>query len=258
MNIGVESSTACNAKCSFCPNSIMTRMKGEMSDELFYKIVKDGKAINISSFMPYLNGEPFIFPRIWNWLDYLRDEEVWVTIYTNAEFLEVDKLIRYPNIRYINCSFNAATEDSFSKVSPGLHYERCKVNIEDLISRAKFPVRVSMVVVEENIKEVAKFSEMWGRYSCFATFKNWTGDKYSTHRQQGTRQPCWSLRQSMSILWDGRVVACCMDYDGKLILGDVNKNTLREIWHESRWLREMHRQHDFSTPICATCNYNKG
>ena len=65
MKIQFESSTACNAKCTFCPRYDMTRPKGEMSDELFYKIIKEGKEIKDSVFIPFLNGEPFVFPRIW-------------------------------------------------------------------------------------------------------------------------------------------------------------------------------------------------
>jgi len=41
MKIQFESSTRCNANCSFCPNSDITRPRGEMSDELFHKIIQE-------------------------------------------------------------------------------------------------------------------------------------------------------------------------------------------------------------------------
>ena len=61
----------------------------------------------------------------------------------------------------------------------------------------------------------------------------------------------------MMILWYGRVVPCCSDYDGKLILGDANKQTLQEIWDSYEWLREKHKKLEWNdVPICKDCDYN--
>jgi radical SAM protein with 4Fe4S-binding SPASM domain len=60
----------------------------------------------------------------------------------------------------------------------------------------------------------------------------------------------------MVVLWDGRVVPCCYDYDGKYVLGDLRQNTLAEIFNEApmrelrRALREG-RAEDVS--LCRTC-----
>jgi hypothetical protein len=34
----------------------------------------------------------------------------------------------------------------------------------------------------------------------------------------------------MSVLWDGRVVTCCMDSNGVQVVGDLNKQTVQEVW----------------------------
>ena len=61
----------------------------------------------------------------------------------------------------------------------------------------------------------------------------------------------------MFILWDGKVVPCCMDYNAKMVLGDANKQHLKEIWESYEWMREKHRQEKWGEiPICKTCNYN--
>ena len=136
----------------------MTRPRGEMSDELFRKIIKDGKAIRHSFFVPFLNGEPFVFPRIWEWLDYMRDEEVRVHIYTNAEFMDVDRLVGYRNISCICCGINAATKETYGKVVRGPKYEVVKANMEDLIKKARCKIYASMVIVNENKHEVKLFN----------------------------------------------------------------------------------------------------
>lgn len=252
----MESSTFCNARCLFCPRYEMKRKMGEMSDEIFYKVIKDGKEINAKFYSPFLNGEPFVFPRIWEWLDYMKKEEVQFSLYTNAEFMDVDRLVSYPNVRYVNCSLNGATKETYDKIMRGPDYERSKKNIEELIKKANFRVQVSMVVTEDNVKEIDQFNKMWGKYSKMRSFKNWGGDRHSSFEDKGEKKPCWAVLNTMVILWDGRVVPCCMDYDGKLILGDIKKQSLKEIWHNSYWLREKHRKLDFSMIPCKECNYN--
>ncbi len=258
IGIQFESSTYCNAKCKFCPRYDMTRPMGMMSDELFHKIIKDGKELKPKFFEPFLNGEPFVFPRIWEWLDYMEKEGVQVVLYSNAERLDVDRLIKYKNIRYVNCSFNAATKETYDKVMRGPDYETSKKNIQDLIKKAPFWVKVSMVVTEDNQHEVEEFKKMWGwRRKKIRPFLNWAGARSSTVAKTGRKLPCYSLLNQMTILWDGRVVPCCMASNAEMVLGDVNKNTLKEIWDSYEWFREKHRNLDFSTPICAGCNYNE-
>ena len=34
-----------------------------------------------------------------------------------------------------------------------------------------------------------------------------------------------------AILWDGRVAPCCNFYDGQFVLGDLNQNSMAEVWN---------------------------
>lgn len=254
--IQFEASVQCNARCTFCPRYDMTRPKGEMSDELFHKIIQESKALKSPEIVPFLNGEPFVFTRLWSWLDYMRDEKRRVYIFTNAEFMDVDRIIKYKNIRYVCCSVNAATEDTYNKVMRGPKFETVVKNVEDLIKKAPFRVYVSMVVTNDNQHEVEMFKKKWGENVIFGEFKNWGGARHDKLEKTGKRKPCPSLLNSISILWDGRVVPCCLDFDGKLILGDANKQTLTDIWHQTSWLREQHRKLSFDYLPCRECNQN--
>jgi len=46
---------------------------------------------------------------------------------------------------------------------------------------------------------------------------------------------CTSLYRYMAVLWDGRVVRCCADVAGKLIIGDVNNHSLRDVWYSREY-----------------------
>jgi radical SAM protein with 4Fe4S-binding SPASM domain len=66
---------------------------------------------------------------------------------------------------------------------------------------------------------------------------------------------------SVTILWDGRVVPCCFDYDGILTLGNVNEQSLAEIWNgpKLKALRTDHRNHTLDgVSLCAQCTDKEG
>lgn len=234
----------------------MTRPMGQMSDELFHKIIREGKEAGVTRYSPFMNGEPFVFPRIWEWLDYMEKEGVYVGIYTNAEFLDVDRLIKYKNIWYVNCSINAATKETCDKVMRGPDFDTCVRNAKDLIKKAPFFARASFVRCDDNIHEEEDFRKMFPRRTKVCGFANWTGDRDADVSRKGKKIPCCVLLTQMFILWDGKVVPCCMDYNAKMIIGDANKESIRDLWNKMKWMRDKHRNYDFDIPICQQCNYN--
>jgi radical SAM protein with 4Fe4S-binding SPASM domain len=40
---------------------------------------------------------------------------------------------------------------------------------------------------------------------------------------------------SCVITWDGRVVPCCFDKDAHHVLGDLKKQSFREVWHSKAY-----------------------
>jgi len=256
MNLLIECTTNCNAKCTFCPRYEMTRSMGQMSDELFHKIIKEGKKIGINYYYPYLNGEPFAFLKIYEWLDYMEKERVEVVIYTNAELIDVNRLIKYKNISFLNCSINAATKETHYKIMRGPNFDRVIKNTQALIDKAPFKVQTSLVVNENNFNEIKQFRERWGRHALINYMANWTGARESFTKRKKIKRYCRRVSFTIPVLWDGRVSLCCMDYDGKMIFGDLNKDSLKEIIERRRPIRAKHRLKDFSMIPCRDCNVN--
>lgn len=254
--INFESTTNCSARCIFCPRYDMTRKMGSMSDELFRKIIKEGKEIGVKRYSPFMNGDPFVFPRIWEWLDYMEKEGVYVALYTNGSHINVDRIIRYKNIDYLDFSINAATPETHKKIMRGPDFEEVKKKFFELRKKAPFMVRASFVKTSDNIHELKAFRKMFEKTE-ICGFANWTGARQDSLARTGEKEPCWVLFHQMFILWDGRVVPCCMDFDGKQIMGDITKQSVKEVWEKSEWMREIHRQGRWDDiPVCKPCNYN--
>ncbi len=69
----------------------------------------------------------------------------------------------------------------------------------------------------------------------------------------------------LSIMEDGRVSPCCNDYDQELIIGDVSKQSLKQIWESTQLekFRNLMKKGEFYTnSACANCemavNADKG
>lgn len=73
---------------------------------------------------------------------------------------------------------------------------------------------------------------------------------------QGT---CRALDTHVAILHDGRVVACCLDYSGQIMLGNIQEQSLADILEAplARELREGFAQKELRHPLCKACSYCK-
>jgi radical SAM protein with 4Fe4S-binding SPASM domain len=67
---------------------------------------------------------------------------------------------------------------------------------------------------------------------------------------------CPEVFGKVSIDWDGQVSACCSDYNREMIIGDINKNTISEIFHNDivEKYRRILRKNEFEKiPHCNRC-----
>jgi len=64
-----------------------------------------------------------------------------------------------------------------------------------------------------------------------------------------------AFRENFGILADGRVTTCCVDYDGKNVVGDLRNNSLMEIIHsaEAERMRRSFLRFRPPTPFCKEC-----
>jgi len=68
---------------------------------------------------------------------------------------------------------------------------------------------------------------------------------------------CPAPNEQFVILWDGRVTVCCTDYEGRLAVGDIKKQTIEEIWTGPGW-RHMREQMWRDVLEHQTCRICKG
>jgi 2-deoxy-scyllo-inosamine dehydrogenase (SAM-dependent) len=92
----IETLTACNLRCSYCPNSVYERglikNNQEMETKLFYKIIDELAELNwVGDIQPHSYGEPLLDGRLPSFCSYIREKQG----YDNIEFT-------YTRLKYIN------------------------------------------------------------------------------------------------------------------------------------------------------------
>ena len=82
--------------------------------------------------------------------------------------------------------------------------------------------------------------------------------KSDNPRTRGKRKVCFQPFKGFTITSEGFVSACVLDYSKDLIVGDLKKNSLVEIWEGSvyREFRRRHLARDIKGLICYNCMNN--
>ena len=82
--------------------------------------------------------------------------------------------------------------------------------------------------------------------------------KSENPRMRGRRRVCFQPFKGFTITSEGFVSACVLDYSKDLIVGDVNKNSLQEIWEGETYktFRRRHLTRDLKGLICFNCMNN--
>jgi radical SAM protein with 4Fe4S-binding SPASM domain len=78
-----------------------------------------------------------------------------------------------------------------------------------------------------------------------------------SNRMRRKSNPCRQLWNNPVVHWDGMVCPCTYDYREKYILGDLKKNSFKEIWFGETYgsMRRQFRREWEGLAICGECSY---
>ena len=269
-DVVIELTNSCNLDCIMCPRRQMKRGIGKMNFDLFMRIIDESVKGGARRILPFLFGEPFIQSDIGRYLSYIRAKSkgINISILTNGLLLNNEKMeILFENkVNAIGVSLDAATQETYIAIRRNKGFQQAEQNIKELLSLRKkrgasIPfIAVQFVAMKDNMHEVEAFRQKWegivdsvnfGGYSDMARgvepFINPSGLK---------PVPCFRLWNELIICNDGKVALCCKDWDCSITLGDVNNQSLIDIWnskalHDIRDKHLMHQRGDLS--LCSKC-----
>ena len=278
IRFNIEPTNHCNLSCSMCPREL-NRPFGYMDVSLFQKIIDEsilyGKRLIITV---NKDGEPLLHPELPKMVKYVKDKKAAhkINFYTNGILLSETKSLELINsgLDTIHISIDAFSKGTYKKVKNSQKLEIVEENVKGLVElKKKYHSKIPLVVVKiihtpDTHDEIKPFMNRWKGIADFVEigeYHTWDGtlDNSSLFDQTDStmrrkRYPCTFLWYNPVILWDGRVTTCCVDYQGKGVIGDIKENTLAEIWQGDtlQKIRKAHLEGQYSTiPLCSKCQF---
>lgn len=264
--VSVETTSRCNAECPFCPYNVRAREKTHMSQQLFEKIIEDCTEFPLPAIEPFLNGEPFVDPKIMDRLELIRTKlpNTKLRVYSNGYALSpkrVDELCEL-GIDHLYISLNTLNPEKYRAIM-GFKLERTLENVRyltDPVRRSKVARKITLRMARmedttlEEQQQFKAFCDAQGVRCFIVGLFNYKGDIHSP--LPVPKYACEHITR-LDILSSGKVALCCMDQEGAYSLGDVNNHSVLEVFRgeASRRYQDMHRS-GRRTEIepCGTCN----
>lgn len=274
----IENTNICNSRCSMCPHEVMKRGQGVMSEDLYRKIIGQCAEWGVDKIGLHGFGEPLIDKDFPERIKYAKDKGIaHVGTSSNGSLMSesLAEALILAGLDEINFSLDAVSQSAYEKMRVGLPYEKTMANVKRFIDlrnslgRSKPFVIVDLIETDFNRGEATEFKKRWEGLADrvnITTLHAW-GGSYNDKAGKGIfhtllpkikRDPCRFLWTDMVVTWDGRVSACCQDYESHLVMGDAKTTNLKDIWQGSALsqLRETHRFRKFGkVPLCGVCNY---
>jgi radical SAM protein with 4Fe4S-binding SPASM domain len=67
---------------------------------------------------------------------------------------------------------------------------------------------------------------------------------------------CKSIQEQFAVLANGNVTLCCVDFDGKMAIGNIRRQSIESLWSSKkvRELQKINRQGMFPLQLCRVCH----
>jgi radical SAM protein with 4Fe4S-binding SPASM domain len=286
--IYIEPTNLCNFQCKFCPTSDKELLKkvgrpaGQMGMALFQKITDDikrfGYRLKLASL--YKDGEPLLNKAFPEMVRYIKQADVADRVWTktNGALLrpELNEQLIDSGLDMICISVESVSAEGYLRVANAkIDYNAFRENVRDLfVRRRKCEIYVKIADTGLTAEELEKFHRDFQDISTHIGVEKLMGWSYSSIKDftLGTspdtydglpftpKDVCPYPFYVMAVNFNGTVSLCGNDWSHNTVVGDVNKESLVDIWrgrnlYEFRKMLLEGRRHE--NKACGDCYYLK-
>jgi hypothetical protein len=257
-NIQFQTIDLCNRRCDFCPASLGLRQTREVMAEQTLGLILDqlqelGFEGRIS---PYMMNEALLDRRLPHWISMIRRRfpRNILSLSTNGDLLQDEEL----RAALAHCGLDAIAVNCYGP-------EQLYAQRSDLIQR--WAASEQDLVVRQDPGGYRSLKARNGQVNVWvswvpqslAHFWNRGGALAQVEpRRTSWRYPFCNLPfERMCINQLGQAVLCCGDWRYEVIMGDLRRTSLGQIWFglQYEYYRRMHQQQELDgLPLCSTCN----
>jgi radical SAM protein with 4Fe4S-binding SPASM domain len=255
------------------------KRKGAASNSQINKIIREA-APKSASVCPFLYQEPFLEPRLVNILANIKQNNpnCATVVYSNMANVSeetIKQIVEFNLLDELHISFYGPTEELYAKYQPPLNRAQTVANIKkfreirDKAGKSKPVMTLHVLNVPEILEASQGYADVIGYVDCnavvqFDTFHgvipDYAGDQTKVMGAPAKRTPCQRLWTGLNVHFDGSVVPCCLDFNDEHVLGNVNKESLQEIWSGERFqaFRKLHLEKRWNEiEMCRNCRVHE-
>ena len=281
--IYVETSSFCNLKCTFCPQHISPDKihKQNMSFDVFKKMINDlDQFPEKPELMRFCGlGDSLFNKNFLEMVKYAKQSNVVkkLELITNGVLLNDVLIAELPlYLDRIIISLEGLSEEDYLK------FTNKKINFKKFVEKLDKLSKVDSHCVRHIKIHSASIKNDTQKKFFYDTFGNicdeiyienlvdlWPQISSNLGVDLGHRfdsgilnkvKVCPQIFKSMQVNSDGRVIPCCIDWAGINIIGDINHESLKDVWVGStlKKLRNIHLQGErFNIDPCKGCTMNE-
>jgi hypothetical protein len=259
--VSIETQTVCNARCTFCPYPTLDRLGTKMPDELINRLLGEMAAFKQPFyFSPFKVNEPLLDKRTIPICQKFNEKvpRGQLRLFTNGSALtaaNIDAIAGLKNVVHLWISLNSHIPEEYEQLM-GLKFENTARKLDELHARY-FPHPVMLSCVGFPNEPFRRYCyDRWPKFESTAIKRDaWLG--YTDAQDSAVPDgPCGRWFE-LSIMATGVVSMCCMDGTGEHAIGDVNSQTLLEVYNTPR-LRERRERLVSRRTVgepCHRCTY---
>ena len=238
----------------------------------FYKRIVDETEGYGKIIYPNGCGEPLLYPKIVEAIDYANKKGRKTMFYTNASMLDrnmSEKLLEV-GLNEIRFSVDGCDKKTFESLRLGLSWDVVLSNIVYFLNykkqggyRCKTMIRAT--IAKENKNRWNDIKDFWRKKGVnkiapvneihIPSPPEFLKPKYSSLKSFYCKRPI----QHLTITANGKVALCCVDYLGSYVMGDLNKTSVLEAFNSETFnqvRRAMKNGKNYPT-LCNFCTPKK-
>ena len=275
--IYIEITNICNLNCSFCPKT--ARPKKFMTVEEFDTITNEISPLT-NTICLHLMGEPLLHPNIKEIFEICNKKNLNVYLTTNGTLIKKNldllksgcakrisvslhsfeannspnSLDEYLDDTIISCK--EITDNSQTCIEFRLWNETSDKTAKNTLNKniiEKINKTFNTTLATQNLQGHISITDKV--YISFADTFEWPINTES--QEKNSTKFCYALRSHFGILCDGTVVACCLDNEGKLAIGNIFKSKICDILNSPRAqnIYKGFSSRNITEEFCKTCTY---
>ena len=276
LHLDIEPTNACNLKCPMCPRTVLLNDEntnsnfhiGSMNMNTFKRIIDEAVDIGVYSVKLNWLGEPLVHSNIVDMVAYAKEKGIIDVMFnTNAVLLteDISRRLIEAGLDKIFFSFDSPLKEKYEQIRIGAKFEDTLNNIIGFTKirtemRKIHPLtRVSMVLMESNRGEYDEYIRIFQDIVdtvAYVEYRDPAGNEIDETKVYEQGFACSQLWQRMFIAWDGEVIPCCIDSQRESVMGNINKDTIKDIWNNEVYskIRKLHKSGMcFEMDLCRKC-----